>query len=91
MSDTDAQTFAVAYRQRRKAPMLVLGTSLLGLILLAGVHRFILGQMGMGVLFLLTGGFLGVGTVVDAVRHRTLADEHNARVAAEIAAQMSRN
>lgn len=90
MSDADAATFAAAYRERRKSPTLILGTALLGFVLIAGVQRFILGQTGLGVLYLLTGGLLGVGTVVDLVKHRSLADTFNAARAEEIAAQMRR-
>lgn len=32
-----------------------------------GAHRFYLGRIGMGIVYLFTTGFLGVGVVVDAI------------------------
>jgi TM2 domain-containing membrane protein YozV len=59
-------------------------TALLGLIVIAGVHRFILGQIGMGILYLFTGGLCLIGTIVDLVNHQRLAFEYNQKQANEI-------
>jgi TM2 domain-containing membrane protein YozV len=84
MDEEKARSFATVYRARRKEPMLVLITALLGLIVVAGVHRFILGQIGMGLLYLFTGGLCLIGTIVDLVNHQKLAFEHNQKVANEV-------
>jgi hypothetical protein len=75
--DEKARSFANVYRTRRKEPMLILFTALLGLIIVAGVHRFLIGQIGMGILYLFTGGLCLIGTIVDLVNHQKLAFDHN--------------
>lgn len=40
-----------------------------------GVHRFYLNDIGMGVLYILTGGLCGIGAVVDIVRLVLMTEE----------------
>jgi TM2 domain-containing membrane protein YozV len=53
------------------------------LVCFAGIHRFLIGQIGMGILFLLTGGLCFIGTIVDAINHKKLAFEYNQEMIAE--------
>jgi hypothetical protein len=62
MSREDVQQFAVAYRQVRKDPQIVRIMAAIGIVAIPGLQRFWVGQVGMGFLFLLTGGLLWVGT-----------------------------
>lgn len=39
----------------------------LGFICVAGIHRFYVGRVGTGILWLLTGGLFGIGTIIDFV------------------------
>ncbi|MGE0770864.1 MAG: TM2 domain-containing protein [Cyclobacteriaceae bacterium] len=82
--DEKARTFSHLYRARRKDPQTILFTALLGLIVIAGVHRFLLNQIGMGLLYLFTGGLCLIGTIVDLVNHQTLAFEYNQKIANEV-------
>ncbi len=84
MDDEKARSFASVYRTRRKDPQTILITALLGLIVIAGVHRFIMGQIGMGLLYIFTFGLCLVGTIVDLVNHQKLAFEHNQKMANEV-------
>lgn len=84
MDDEKARTFASVYRTRRKDPQMILITALLGFVGFAGVHRFIIGQIGMGLLYLFTGGLCLIGTIVDLVNHQKLAFENNRREANEV-------
>jgi len=86
--DEKARNFANVYRTRRKDPQVILITALLGLIIVAGVHRFLLGQIGMGLLYLFTGGLCLIGTIIDLVNHQRLAFEFNQKVAEEVATIM---
>ena len=85
MSDTSAQQFANIYNSRRKDPQTILLTSLLGFIGVAGVHRFILGQIGMGLLYLLTVGLCFIGTIIDLVNYKKLTFDYNTKVAQQVA------
>ncbi|PEN14484.1 hypothetical protein CRI94_05520 [Longibacter salinarum] len=85
MSEDQALQFANLYRARRRDPMTILLMNLLGFVAIAGVHRFYLGQVGMGLLYLFTGGFCLVGTVIDCFRYETLTFDYNANKAQECA------
>ena len=61
MSQEAIQQFATAYRQRRKDPHTVLLMTAIGLVAVPGLHRFWLGHLGIGFLYLFTGGLLWVG------------------------------
>ena len=84
MDDEKAKSFATVYRTRRKDPQLILITALLGFVGFAGVHRFIIGQIGMGILYLFTAGLCLIGTIVDLVNHQKITFEHNQKIANEV-------
>lgn len=84
MTDNQAQQFAIAYGTRRKDPMMILLVCLVGFLGFAGIHRFILNNVGMGILYFFTLGLCFIGTIVDLVNHRKLAFEYNSRVAQEV-------
>ena len=84
MPDNQAQPFANVYNSRRKDPQTILLTTLLGFVIIAGVQRFILGQIGMSLLYLFTGGLCIVGTIVDLVNHKKLAYDYNTKVAKQV-------
>jgi TM2 domain-containing membrane protein YozV len=77
------QQFAIIFRTKRKDPQMILLTCLLGLVCFAGIHRFLIGQIGMGILYFFTGGLCLIGTIVDAINHKKLAFEYNREMIAE--------
>lgn len=79
------QQFAVIYNSRRKDPQTILLLALIGFIGVAGVHRFVLDQIGMGLLYLFTAGLCFIGTIVDLVNYKSLAFEYNQKVARQVA------
>jgi TM2 domain-containing membrane protein YozV len=82
--------FANIYRSRRRDPQIILLTALLGFLGIAGVHRFLIEQVGMGILYVFTGGLCFIGTIVDLVNHRQLAFDYNIKIANEVAVLISR-
>lgn len=83
MTEPQKQQFASIYSARRKDPQTILLLSLLGLVVIAGIHRFVLEQIGMGILYFFTGGLCLVGTIVDAINYKSLAWEYNQKKALE--------
>lgn len=85
MSQKQAESFIMFYSGKRKSSQDILLFTLLGFVIIAGVQRFVIGQIGMGILYLLTGGLCLIGTIVDMINHRILATEYNQKTAFETA------
>ncbi len=85
MTDEQAEHFAHVYRTRRKEPTTTLILALVGLFGVAGIQRFYLDSVGLGILYLLTGGLCVIGTIVDAVNYKSLTAKYNIRQAQEVA------
>jgi TM2 domain-containing membrane protein YozV len=83
--DQRAQQFANIYRARRKDPQIILLTTILGFLVIAGIQRFILGEIGMGILYLLTGGLCFIGTIIDLVNYKKMTFDYNAKTAQQVA------
>lgn len=83
MNEDQASLFAQVYRAKRKDAQMILILTLIGFFGFAGLHRFILGQIGLGILYFLTVGLCFIGTIVDLVNYKSLAYEYNIRVANE--------
>jgi hypothetical protein len=55
LSENQKKYFYMVYSSKRKNSQEILIFTLLGFIAVAGIQRFVLGQIGMGILYLLTG------------------------------------
>lgn len=75
--------FCMIYRSKRKDAQLILILCLIGLVGIAGIHRFIIGHIGMGILYFFTAGLCFVGTIVDAINYKDLALEYNSKMIVE--------
>lgn len=83
-TDDQVKNFAMLYRNRRRDSQIILLTTLLGFVGVSGVQRFLVNNVGMGVLYFFTGGLCLIGTIVDLVNYKSLALEYNQKVAREV-------
>src|SRR3970040_1120964 len=89
MSDEKIQQFAIIYNSRRKDPQTILLLTLVGFLGVAGIQRFIIDQIGMGLLYVFTAGLCLVGTIVDIINYKRLALDFNQKVARQVAGMIS--
>jgi TM2 domain-containing membrane protein YozV len=84
LPEQQAQQFASMYRTRRKEPQTILIVTLLGFIGIAGIQRFMLDQVGMGLLYLFTIGICWIGTIIDVVNYKKLTFDYNQKQAMQV-------
>ena len=88
LSEEKLQTFIAVYNgKRRKADQILLGC-ILGFICVGGIQRFMVGQNGLGILYLFTGGLCLIGTIVDTINYKKLSFEYNQQMARESMAML---
>jgi TM2 domain-containing membrane protein YozV len=85
-SEKQLTSFVGLYRARRRDPQMILLVTILGFVVVAGIQRFLVGQIGMGLLYLFTFGLCFIGTIIDLINYQDLAFEYNRRMALESAA-----
>ncbi len=83
LADNKLRDFVTIYASKRREADLMLLLACIGLVGAAGIQRFLVGQIGMGILYLFTAGLCFIGTIMDIVNHKQLADEYNAKMADE--------
>jgi TM2 domain-containing membrane protein YozV len=88
-NDEQIRQFATIYNSRRKDPQTILLLTLVGFLGVAGVQRFVLDQIGMGLLYLFTGGLCIIGIIVDLVNHKSLTLEYNQKIARQVAGMVA--
>jgi len=89
LPDDQVHQFVMIYRSKRKDPQTILLTCLLGFVGFAGIHRFIVGEIGMGILYFLTGGLCLIGTIVDLFNHKNIAHDYNENMIRETMIMMN--
>lgn len=83
LKEEDLDQFLFLYKGKRKSTQEIMIMTLIGFLGVAGIQRFMVKQTGMGIIFLLTLGFCYIGTIVDLVNHKKLANDHNQQMAVE--------
>lgn len=85
MTDAQQRQFFSFYTGKRKEQQNLMIMAIIGFFGVAGIHRFMIGEVGMGILYLLTAGLCGIGTIIDLVNIRKMTAEYNQKQALEAA------
>lgn len=88
MTEWEQQQFIAFYRGKRKEQLTLLILTLIGFLGIAGIQRFLIGDVVLGVLFLITFGFCGIGTIIDVINIKGLTFEYNRKQALEAASMV---
>ncbi|MGN6396512.1 MAG: TM2 domain-containing protein [Mucilaginibacter sp.] len=83
LNENQKKQFYMVYSGKRKSAQDILIFTIIGFFGVAGIQRFALNEVVMGLLYLFTGGFCMIGTIIDVVNHKTLADDYNRKMAFE--------
>lgn len=83
-SEDKLKNFVALYKTKRKDPQTGMIMGIIPFVIhIHGIQRFYYGQIGMGILYLLTGGLCLVGTVIDLVNNKKMALEANKAIMQE--------
>ncbi len=77
LTDSERMQLDMEIRNDRKDTGTLSAIACLGFIGVGGIHRFMLGKTGTGILWLLTAGLCWIGTIVDLVNMRKMVTEYN--------------
>lgn len=83
LNEDQLKNFVFLYIGKRKKAQDILLLTLVGFLGFAGIQRFVLGQIAMGIIYFLTLGFCWIGTIVDLINHKSMTDEYNQRATRE--------
>lgn len=89
MNEQQQQQFLLSYRHKRKGRNEMLLLTLLGFVGVAGVQRFVMGDIALGIIYFLTGGLCLIGTIIDLIKINSLTMNYNQRQAYETASLIS--
>ena len=89
LPDDKLQLFISIYNTKRRKSEIILLCCLLGFVGIAGVQRFAVGHLAMGLLYFFTGGLCLIGTIVDIINHKALTFEYNQKMAMQSMAMIS--
>ncbi|GAC1417812.1 MAG: TM2 domain-containing protein [Flavisolibacter sp.] len=87
-NEQQKQQFFSLYQGKRKDPNTLLIFTLVGFFGVAGIQRFVVGETGLGLVYLFTGGFCGIGTIVDVINNKKLSSAFNQKQAFEAASMV---
>jgi TM2 domain-containing membrane protein YozV len=81
-SDQQLRGFLMIYGGKRRNPDDMLLYCILGFFV-PGLARFLVNQIGMGILYFFTIGLCFIGTIIDLINYKTLTYEYNQKMVFE--------
>ncbi len=81
-SEAQLRGFLMIYSSKRRNPDDMVLYCALGFFV-PGLQRFLLNQIGMGILYFFTAGLCFIGTIIDLINYKTLTFEYNQRMVFE--------
>lgn len=88
MNENQQQQFFALYQGKRKDQQTLTLLTALGFLGVAGIQRFVIGDTGMGIAYILTGGFCCIGTIIDLVNIKQMTSDFNQKQALETASMV---
>ena len=85
MNDRQKEQFLLFYRTKRKDKQTMTIIAAIGFLGIAGVHRFITGDIGLGILYIFTCGLCFIGTIIDILNIGQITAAFNEKQALESA------
>ncbi len=85
MNSDQENTFLAIYKGRRRDRQLMVILCILGYFGIAGIHRLLMGDILLGILYIFTVGLCFIGTTVDLVNINQLTIRYNTGQANESA------
>ncbi len=85
MNDRQKEQFLLFYRTKRKDKQTMLIIAAIGFLGFAGIHRFLTGEIGLGILYILTLGLCFIGTIIDILNIGQITAAFNEKQAIESA------
>lgn len=83
LNDDQKKNFALIYSGKRRDPQHILLFTVIGFFGFAGIQRFLTNQVGMGIVYFLTCGLCFIGTIIDLLNYKNIANEYNHKMAFE--------
>ncbi|SEP25558.1 TM2 domain-containing protein [Mucilaginibacter sp. OK283] len=83
LTENQQRYFMGVYASKRRNPQDILLATLAGFLGVSGIQRFMTDQIGMGIVYFFTAGFCFIGTIVDLINYKSIANEYNQKMAFE--------
>lgn len=81
-SEQQLRGFLMIYGSKRRNPDDMVLYCIIGFFV-PGLPRFLVNQIGMGILYFFTAGLCFIGTIIDLINHKDLAFEYNQKMVFE--------